>query len=81
MSRKGDCWDKTWMNRFMNSYMSERARRPRHASVKEVHHRTSAHIEIFYNRQHYHQALGYLSPAGFGPKTAPNDLARPLSNR
>jgi putative transposase len=62
MSRKGNCWDNAVMERFFGSLKSERT------DGKVYHTREIAkadvidYIEMFYNSQRLHSALGYLSP-------------------
>jgi putative transposase len=63
MSRKGNCLDNAPMESFFASLKKEH--------VHHVHFRTRAearaavfeYVEIFYNRQRLHSALGYRTPA------------------
>ncbi len=65
MSRRGDCWDNAPMERFMNSLKNEWANHHDYGCVEQVRLSVFRYIEIFYNRERLHQALGYLSPAEF----------------
>jgi len=61
MSRKGDCWDNSPMERFFRSLKSERLAFCRFETRK------SARLEVldyigFYNADRLHSSLGYLSP-------------------
>jgi transposase InsO family protein len=61
MSRKGDCWDNSPMERFFRSLKSERLAFCRFET------RQSARLEVldyigFYNADRLHSSLGYLSP-------------------
>ena len=61
MSRKGDCWDNSPMERFFRSLKSERLAFCRFET------RQSARLEAldyigFYNADRLHSSLGYLSP-------------------
>lgn len=61
MSRKGDCWDNSPMERFFRSLKTERLACCRFET------RQSARLEVldyigFYNADRLHSSLGYLSP-------------------
>lgn len=65
MSRRGDCWDNAPVESFFSSLKTElfagqvpRSRRQARSELFE-------YIEVFYNRQRRHSALGYLAPAEF----------------
>lgn len=63
MSRKGDCWDNAVVESFFKSLKSElgrvfQTREKARTSVFEW-------IEVFYNRQRLHSALGYLAPTEY----------------
>lgn len=65
MSRRGDCWDNAPMERFMNAFKNEWANHRTCDNIEEVRQSVFEYIEIFYNRERRHQALGYLSPAEY----------------
>jgi transposase InsO family protein len=70
MSRKGDPWDNAPQESFFGTLKSELvhdwSRPPRAQARREV----SNYIEVFYNRQRLHSALGYQTPVGFALATA-----------
>jgi len=65
MSARGNCYDNAAMESFFGTLKAE--------LINDQHYRTRAearqdifqYIEVFYNRQRRHSALGYLSPAEF----------------
>lgn len=65
MSRKGNCWDNAPMESFFASLKRELIHRRNFATRKEAQTAVFEWIEVFYNRQRRHSALGYLSPEDF----------------
>lgn len=65
MSRKGDCWDNAMMESFFGSLKSEWVYGKDYQSPAEAKNDLFKYIEVFYNRQRRHSALGYISPAEF----------------
>ena len=65
MSRKGDCWDNTVVERFFRSLKTERTNhrlyRTRDGAKQDV----IDYIEMFYNSRRLHSYLGYVSPNEF----------------
>lgn len=65
MSRRGNCWDNAGQESFFGKLKSEcvggRIFKSRDEARKEI----FDYIEIFYNNQRRHAALGYVSPAEF----------------
>ena len=65
MSRKGNCWDNAVMESFFSRLKVELIYPEAYRTVDELRAGLFEYIEIFYNRQRRHSALGYLSPAQF----------------
>lgn len=65
MSRKGNCWDNSVMERFFGSLKSERTDQKYYLTHKEAKADVIDYIEMFYNSQRLHSTLGYVSPAQF----------------
>ena len=66
MSRRGDCWD----NAVAESFFASLKRELEGCEAGFETHRNARseifeYIEIFYNRERRHSALGYLSPERF----------------
>ena len=62
MSRKGNCWDNSVMERFFLNLKMERVWRRRYANHEEAIRDITDYIVGFYNSQRLHSTLGYLSP-------------------
>ncbi len=63
MSRRGNCYDNAAMESWFSTLKSELGERfENHAAAKE---QLFDYIEVFYNQQRLHSAIGYLSPAAF----------------
>lgn len=69
MSRKGDCWDNAPMESFFGTLKQELVYPERLATRKEAKAKVFEYIELFYNRQRRHSALGSQSPAEFERRT------------
>ncbi|KTF37899.1 integrase, partial [Xanthomonas vesicatoria] len=65
MSRKGMPYDNAVMESFFSSLKQELTHHERFASLDEARGKVFEYIEVFYNRQRLHSALGYRSPAEF----------------
>lgn len=67
MSRKGNCYDNAAMEAFWSTLKLELVyRQPEEfATPEQAHPALFDYIEVFYNRQRLHTALGYRSPAEF----------------
>lgn len=65
MSRKGDCWDNAMMESFFASLKTEWVYGRDYLTRAEAKQDIFKYIEMFYNRQRRHAALGYISPAEF----------------
>jgi len=62
MSRKGDCWDNAVMESFFHTLKSELIGNRIFATREEARQEVFAYIEVWYNRQRLHSALGYRTP-------------------
>lgn len=62
MSRKGNCWDNAPVESFFATLKKELVHRHRYRTRAEAKNSLFQYIEVFYNRQRRHSALGYLSP-------------------
>ena len=63
MSRKGDCLDNAPMESFFASLKKEQVHHARFRSRAEARAAVFEYVEVFYNRQRLHSALGYRTPA------------------
>ena len=63
MSRRGNCYDNAAMESWFSTLKSELGERfESNAQAKE---KLFDYIEVFYNQQRLHSAIGYVSPAEF----------------
>jgi transposase InsO family protein len=65
MSRKGNCYDNATMEAFWSTLKLELIYRQEFAGSTQLRPALFDYIEVFYNRQRLHSALGYRSPADF----------------
>jgi transposase InsO family protein len=65
MSRKGNCWDNAPVESFFASLKRELVQRVRFATREQARAAIFEWIEVWYNRERRHSALGYLSPEQF----------------
>jgi transposase InsO family protein len=65
MSRRGDCFDNAPVESFFGTLKTEVVYQHRFATRSEARQAIFEYIEVFYNRQRRHSALGYVSPAAF----------------
>jgi putative transposase len=65
MSRKGNCYDNAAMEAFWSTLKMELVYRQTFATRQQARAAIFEYIEIFYNRQRRHSALGYATPAAF----------------
>jgi putative transposase len=63
MSRRGNCLDNAPMESFFASLKTERVHQARFCTRAEARAAMFESIEVFYNRQRLHSALGYRTPA------------------
>jgi transposase InsO family protein len=65
MSGRGDCWDNAAMESFWATLKGELVHHERYATREQARQSIFEYIEVFYNRQRLHSALGYQSPETF----------------
>ena len=65
MSRKANCYDNAVMEAFWSTLKMELVYRQPWGTHQQARQALFDYIEIFYNRQRLHSALGYQSPASF----------------
>jgi transposase InsO family protein len=65
MSRPGNCYDNAAMEAFWSTLKMELVYRQTFATRQQARAAIFEYIEIFYNRQRRHSALGYATPAAF----------------
>ena len=65
MSRKGNCYDHAPVESLFSSLKNELVRHRRFAHQADARDAIAEYLEMFYNRQRLHQALGYRSPEEF----------------
>jgi putative transposase len=65
MSRRANCYDNAAMESFWSTLKLELIYRTEFADQTQVRQAVFDYIEVFYNRQRLHSALGYQSPAAF----------------
>jgi transposase InsO family protein len=65
MSRKATCYDNATMEAFWSTLKLELVYRRQFEDEAQVRQVLFEYIEVFYNRQRLHSALGYRSPADF----------------
>lgn len=70
MGTVGDCYDNAAMESFFSTLKRELASLGIHASRDQARQAIFEYVEVFYNRQRLHSALGYLSPAEFEDRNA-----------
>jgi len=65
MSRRGNCWDNAAMESFFSRPKAELIFGEKFITVEHAEQEIFEYIEVFYNRQRRHSALGYISPMQF----------------
>jgi putative transposase len=65
MSRRGNCYDNAVMESFYKTLKTELVNHEKYQTRQEARQSIFEYIEVFYNRQRRHSALGYLSPEAF----------------
>lgn len=70
MSRTANCWDNAAMESFFSRLKVELIYAKTFVSIAQAKADIFEYIEIFYNRERRHSAIGYISPAEFEKKCA-----------
>ena len=65
MSRTGNCWDNAVMESFFSRLKVELIYAENYKTAEETYAGVFDYIELFYNRQRRHSAIGYISPNEF----------------
>jgi putative transposase len=65
MSGRGDCWDNACAESFWGTLKTELVHHQHYATRAQARQSIFEYIEVFYNRQRLHSALGYQSPEVF----------------
>lgn len=65
MSRRGNCWDNAPMESFFATLKKELVYQTRYATRSAARQSVFEYIEVFYNRERRHSALGYVSPCQY----------------
>lgn len=65
MSRKANCYDNATMEAFWSTLKLELIYRQAFEDASQLRQGLFDYLEVFYNRQRLHSALGYRSPASF----------------
>ena len=65
MSRSGNCYDNAYMESFFGTLKREWVHERRYRTRHEARLSIFEYVEVFYNRQRRHSALGYRSPAQY----------------
>ena len=65
MSRPGNCYDNAARESFWSSLKRELGHRCQFATRAEARTAICEWIEVFYNRERFHSALGFKSPVDF----------------
>jgi len=68
MSRTGNCYDNAVTESFFSTLKTELVHHERYQTHEQARRSLFEWIEVFYNRQRRHSALGYLSPEAFEAK-------------
>jgi putative transposase len=68
MSRKANCWDNAVAESFFATLKLELVYQTRWSTKADARSEVFEYIEVFYNRQRRHSALGYLCPDEFERK-------------
>ncbi len=75
MSRRGNCWDNAVAESFFSTLKIELAYTADWATRADARAAVFEYLEVFYNGQRRHSALGYLSPVAFEQRYEEKALA------
>jgi putative transposase len=70
MSRRGQCWDNALAESFFHTLKTEHVYHEHFETRQEARASVFEWIEVFYNRQRMHSAIGYLSPECYERRAA-----------
>ena len=65
MGTRGDCFDNASAENFIATLKREEIHHGLYPSRQGARRRLFQHVEVFYNRQPLHSALGYVNPVEF----------------
>ncbi len=65
MSGRGECWDNAPAESFWATLKTELVHHERYATREQARASIFEYVEVFYNRERLHSALGYKSPEAF----------------
>ncbi len=65
MSRRGNCWDNAVAESFFSTLKTELVNRTTFITPQVARTSIAEWIEVFYNRQRCHSAIGFLAPVQF----------------
>ncbi len=65
MSRSGNCYDNAAMESFFGTLKTELVHHERYTTREQARSSIFEYVEVFYNRQRRHSAIGYVSPDTF----------------
>ena len=65
MSRRGDCYDNAVMESFFGTLKTELIHHENYQTRAQAKLSIFEYVEVFYNRQRRHSAIGYQSPEAF----------------
>ena len=76
--RKGNCWDNAPTESFFGSLKAELMQGTAFSSRREAQAAIFEYMEVFYNRQRLHSALGYTTPAEYEEAVSGQGSKAPL---
>jgi len=65
MSRKGNCYDNSFVESFFHTLKTELVYQTKFATREEAKRAIFEYIEVFYNRERIHSSIGYMTPEEF----------------